>query len=243
MVGTYIMAMLRSGTNTLAIENDRRNNIPIRRRICRYCKTNKCIISDSQIKIFNLPCNKSAVVNNANSNIYQLYGDANVYANITSGSIPIEDEFHFILDCPAYNAQRELLYDQIYLLTNKQLDLCTIHCRMVKMKIILGNIHVYKEIHVRIKKEIIIKIIEKCKLFLFRCMNIRNNCHRYYAKEGEKVSGNAEDNDDGSEDDVNTRESDGVLRVDEDEGDGINIDIDDFMNKAENEIYPYYPID
>ena len=225
LIGTYIMTMLRSGTNELAIEIDRRNLTPINKRFCRYCKANHIVINEHQMNMFNLPCNRKVVIDNN----YREYGDANIYGNVEVNSIPIEDEFHFILDCKAYAEQRQLLYEQILSISNKKVDLYSMASRVQRMKIILGNTNIYKQLSIYLSKEIIMKIIDKCKLFCFHCMKIRNNFNYKSINEQNNVSTCME------ESDYNNINNDNFNNInDVDVINDYDIDINEYMNEIEN---------
>ena len=225
LIGTYIMTMLRSGTNELAIEIDRRNLTPINKRFCRYCKANHIVINEHQMNMFNLPYNRKVVIDNN----YREYGDANIYGNVEVNSIPIEDEFHFILDCKAYAEQRQLLYEQILSISNKKVDLYSMASRVQRMKIILGNTNIYKQLSIYLSKEIIMKIIDKCKLFCFHCMKIRNNFNYKSINEQNNVSTCME------ESDYNNINNDNFNNInDVDVINDYDIDINEYMNEIEN---------
>ena len=232
LIGTYIMTMLRSGTNELSIETDRRNCIPINKRVCRYCKANEIVIDKNQLKLFNLPCNRKTNNDHSNNNNYRAHGDANIYANVGLNCTPIEDEFHFLLDCPAYAEQRQLLYEQILSITNKQLDLYSINSRVQRMKVILGNANIYKQLNIYLRKEIIMNIIDKCKLFCFHSMKVRNNFnYKNILKQNnvnnvkKQIEYNNDNNNDN--DDVSDNNDSNVIN-------DSDIEINEYMNEIEN---------
>jgi ribonuclease HI len=160
----YWLTMLRTGTNPLAIEAGRHRGTPMERRVCAFCKAHNLFVTENDVRMFNLECNKKRV----GAGDYASFGDANVYLSV-AGDAPIEDEFHFLLDCPAYRAGRERLFHEILSISQLRVDPFATAVRAQKLALMLADFEAFPSESVQCKR----MIIDRIKVFIYEAMETR----------------------------------------------------------------------
>jgi ribonuclease HI len=176
--GQYVLTMLRCGTNSLRIESGRHEKLPLSNRLCECCRINGDRTTQDLAQQFDdtrkwMITEQQKLGSQASGAwLRELYGDANATECVQPNMPGIEDEFHFVLDCPAYIDLRSTLVEEINLITQKlNMEIWNQVSRNDKMRFMLCDKKIFEQFGIKYEQRIHIE--EKIKLFLYHCMCVR----------------------------------------------------------------------
>jgi ribonuclease HI/endonuclease/exonuclease/phosphatase family metal-dependent hydrolase len=177
--GQYILTMLRCGTNPLRIETGRYENLPLPDRLCECCRINGDRLTQELAQ--QLDESRKRMITEqlqlggeaSGAWLRESYGDANATECVQSNMPCIEDEFHFVLDCPSYSTLRRTLMDDIYSMPHHKLSraIWIQSNRKDKMRFMMCDKKMFEQFGIKYEQRI--KIEENIKLFLYQCMCTR----------------------------------------------------------------------